>query len=339
MSIALQPDERVNTFKAIRYGLMHLLPLGAFITGVTPAAIWWFIALTVGRMFFITGGYHRYFSHKTFKMGRIMQFIFALGAQSAAQKGVLWWAAHHRHHHRNSDMLNDIHSPQRGFWWSHLGWSLSDKYEETVIENVPDLAKYPELQWLDKYKFFPAAVLGVTTLVLGGPSALFFGFFLSTVVLWHSTYTINSLSHVIGRRKFATGDTSRNNFVLALLTMGEGWHNNHHHYQSSARQGFEWWQIDLTFYILKALSFTGLIWDLKPVPAAIKGRNLIQNGAVDIGMFRARARELERIIRQGGSEASRNAQVMLENVQKEAEAIASASKSVRNKKLSFTTSK
>ncbi len=275
---------------------MHLLPLGVIFTGISTAAIWWFVGLFYVRMFFVTGVYHRYFSHKTYKMGRVMQFLMAIGAQSAIQKGVLWWASHHRHHHRYSDTERDVHSPQKGFWWSHIGWVLCRKYEGIEWENVQDFVKFPELIWLNKHPFIVPTLLGVFVLILGGPSALFFGFFGSTVLLWHATYTINSLSHVFGKRRYVTGDTSRNNILLVFLTLGEGWHNNHHHYQSSARNGFFWWQIDITYYILKILSLFGLVYDLRPVPRAAKYKNLVRDGHFDLGMFRKYSRKAQLLV-------------------------------------------
>jgi stearoyl-CoA desaturase (delta-9 desaturase) len=220
-------------------------------------------------MFGITGAYHRYFSHRTYKVGRFTQFCLALLGTSATQKGPLWWAAHHRHHHRFSDQAEDIHSPkQDGFWWSHVGWIVSPKYERTRWELIPDLAKYPELVWLDRYHVVPSFVLGLGLVLLGGWGVFVWGYLVSTVVLWHSTFTINSLSHVFGSRRYETTDTSRNNVWLALLTMGEGWHNNHHTYQSSTRQGFFWWEIDMTYYVLKMLSWVGIVRDIREPPLA-----------------------------------------------------------------------
>jgi stearoyl-CoA desaturase (delta-9 desaturase) len=249
---------------------VHLAALiGVFLVPVTwPAILAFFLSYYV-RMFGITGGFHRYFSHRTFKAGRITQFVLAWIGTSSAQKGPLWWAAHHRHHHRYSDLKEDIHSPkQDGFWWSHVGWIMSPKYEGTRWELIQDLAKYPELLWLDRNHVLPSVVLGFGLYFLGGWSVFVWGYLVSTVVLWHATFTINSLSHVYGSRRYESNDTSRNNPWLAFLTMGEGWHNNHHTYQSSTRQGFFWWEIDLTYYILKALSWVGIVRELREPPLA-----------------------------------------------------------------------
>lgn len=250
--------------------IIHLLPLGALYTGTRWQDWAVCFGLYFARMFFVTGFYHRYFSHRTFKTSRVFQFIAAFLTQTSSQRGVLWWASHHRHHHKFSDLPWDTHSPiQRGFWYSHIGWIYEKSNDATDFSRIRDLAKYPELVWLDKYWYLPPAVLGVLVWLALGWSGLFIGFALSTVLLWHGTFTINSLSHVFGKRRFDTGDTSRNNWLLALITLGEGWHNNHHHHMGSTRQGFYWWEVDITYYILKAMSWVGLIRDLRPVPEHI----------------------------------------------------------------------
>lgn len=253
----------------IPFIVIHLSVLGAFWSGVTTASIVCCVVLYAVRMFAVTGGYHRYFAHRTYKTSRVFQFILAFLAQSTAQKGALWWAAHHRNHHRFSDQAGDLHSPvQDGFWYSHVGW-LFNNNNETDYSNIPDLSRYPELKFLNKYHLLPPIALGVATFLLLGWSGLFIGFFLSTVITWHATFTINSLSHVFGKRRFPTTDDSRNNWLLAILTFGEGWHNNHHRFSSSTRQGFYWYEYDITYYILKTLSLFGIVWDLRPVPPSI----------------------------------------------------------------------
>ena len=250
--------------------LFHLLPLLAFWTGVTWQSVALCVALYVVRMFGVTGGYHRYFSHRTYETSRVVQLLMAFLAQTSNQRGVLWWAAHHRHHHKFSDTDNDVHSPvQRGFWYAHVGW-MWDPDNEQRQGKVRDLTKYPELVWLDRNWMVPPLVLGVACLLIGGLPGLLIGYFLSTVLLWHGTFTINSLCHVWGNRRYDTTDDSRNNLWLALLTLGEGWHNNHHHDMLACRQGFFWWEIDLTYYTLKAMSWVGLVWNLRPP----KGRDV-----------------------------------------------------------------
>jgi stearoyl-CoA desaturase (delta-9 desaturase) len=255
---------------------------------------WTGLLLAVGlyyvRMFGVTGGYHRYFSHKSFKTSRFMQFVLALLATSSAQKGVIWWASHHRHHHKHSDQLGDIHSAKLdGFWWSHVGWILSDKHEATDEAKVRDLMKYPELVWLEKYYLVPPTVLGVSLYLAGGWWALVWGMFVSTTLLWHGTFTINSLTHVWGSTRYKTTDNSRNNLLLALITMGEGWHNNHHYYQRSVRQGFYWWEIDLTYYVLRAMAAVGLVWDLHKVPRDVRDAHRVPASAAQEGTEKPRA--------------------------------------------------
>jgi stearoyl-CoA desaturase (delta-9 desaturase) len=235
---------------------------------------WWGLGLAVllylPRMFFATGVYHRYFSHRSYKTSRWFQFVLALGAVSIAEKGVLWWAAHHRNHHKLSDQPGDLHAPRYGFWWSHVGWIVSPAFEGTDLDKVKDLAKYPELRWLDRWWILPPVAVGVVTWLIGGWFGLVWGFFVCQTLAWHGTFTINSLTHIFGKRRYDTDDDSRNHWLLALITFGEGWHNNHHHYQVAARQGFRWWEIDLTYYILRGLAAVGLIWDLHGVPDHVR---------------------------------------------------------------------
>ena len=280
------PSERLNRLTSVPFFAMHLLPFLAILTGVSARAVILCVVLFYTRMFFITAGYHRYFSHRSYKMARVPQFLMAFGATSAVQKGPLWWAGNHRHHHRYSDTEQDLHSPQKGFWWSHVGWILCDKHAETDTDRIKDFAKFPELRFLNRFDWIAPWALGAACYLIAGWSGLLIGFFLSTILLWHATFTVNSLAHVLGRRRYATEDTSRNSVLIALLTLGEGWHNNHHNYQASARQGFFWWELDVTYYILKVLSWVGLVHDLKAPPAHVLRANRIKDGSFDIGMFR-----------------------------------------------------
>ena len=264
--------ERALSPKSIPFWLVHVAAvvgvawLGWSWTGLLLALVLYYV-----RMFGVTAGYHRYFSHRTFKTSRVMQFLFALLAQTSAQKGVLWWAAHHRTHHKHSDQAGDVHSALRdGFWWSHVGWIVSARYDETETAKVRDLAKYPELVWLDRWHLVPSTAFGLVMFLAAGWWGVVWGMFVSTTLLWHGTFTINSLTHVWGRRRYATTDNSKNNLVLALVTMGEGWHNNHHYYQRSVNQGFFWWELDPTYYLLRVMSWLGLVWDLHTPPRAVR---------------------------------------------------------------------
>ncbi|KQT21759.1 MULTISPECIES: acyl-CoA desaturase [unclassified Bradyrhizobium] len=250
--------------------LIHAGCVAAIWTGVSWQAVGLCVALYWLRMFAITAGYHRYFSHRAYATSRVFQFILAFLAQSSAQKSVLWWAAKHRHHHLHSDTAQDVHSPRhKGFLYSHVGWIFYRQHDGTDLVKVADLASYPELMWLHRLELLPAAALAGLCFIVAGWSGLVVGFLWSTVLLYHATFCINSLAHVHGRKRYVTGDDSRNNWLLALLTMGEGWHNNHHAYQASARQGFYWYEIDLTYYVLVVLSWFGIVRDLKMPPAQV----------------------------------------------------------------------
>ena len=263
----------------VTYGLywgVHVAALGVLWTGVTPTAIALLAATFWLRMFGITAGYHRYFAHKTYRTGRVFQFVLAFLGTTATQKGPLWWASLHRIHHRESDGPGDVHSPTRGFWYSHQGWIFDKRWQATRTDLIGDFAKYPELEWLNRWHFVPPIALAVLCWAIGGWPGLFWGFFLSTTLLWHATYTINSLSHVFGKVRFATGDRSKNNWALALLTFGEGWHNNHHHYMASCRQGFRPWEVDITYYVLRGLAALGIVRDLREPPAWMKETDLAE---------------------------------------------------------------
>jgi stearoyl-CoA desaturase (delta-9 desaturase) len=248
--------------------LIHVGTVLAFVRGARPGLVALAVAFYFVRMFAITGVYHRYFAHRSYKTSRFMQFLLAFLGTTATQKGPLWWASAHRLHHKYSDTEKDLHSPkQRGFWYSHAGWWLGREHENTNWKQIKDFAKYPELVFIDQWHVLGVfTCMAAATLIGGGFDGFLWGYVVSTCFLAHGTFTINSLAHVVGSRRYATTDTSRNNFWLALITMGEGWHNNHHHYMNSANQGFFWWEIDLTYYVLKGMEKVGLIWDVKKPP-------------------------------------------------------------------------
>jgi stearoyl-CoA desaturase (Delta-9 desaturase) len=272
--------DRIDWLRTAPFIAMHLACAGVIWVGVSPIALITAAALYCVRMFAITGFYHRYFSHRTFRTSRAVQFVFALLGASCVQRGPLWWAAHHRNHHRNAETELDPHSPAvHGFVWSHVGWFLTPRNFRTDLSRVRDLAKYPELRLLDRYDTLVPVVLAIAMYALGaalrhgapqlrtsGGQMLVWSL-VSTVILFHATVTINSLAHRFGNRRYETKDNSRNNVWLALLTFGEGWHNNHHFFPGSCRQGFRWWEIDLTWYGLRLMSALGLVQGLKPVPA------------------------------------------------------------------------
>jgi stearoyl-CoA desaturase (delta-9 desaturase) len=269
----------VDWLRAIPFIILHLGCLGVIWVGTSAFAVGLAIGLYFFRMFAITGFLHRYFSHKTYSTSRWFQFVMALWSATSVQRGALWWAYTHRHHHKHSDEEEDKHSPVvDGFWWSHIGWITSKKNFPTDYSKITDLAKYPELVFLNRFDtlvpiifagslYGLGAYLGTHGIETSGPQLLVWGFFISTTVLFHGTSCINSLAHVWGTKRFkTTDDESRNSFILTLITLGEGWHNNHHRYQATTKQGFYWWEFDPTYYLLKILSWTGLIWGLKGVP-------------------------------------------------------------------------
>jgi len=287
--------KKLNWMRTLPFFLVHLACLAIIWVGWSPVAVVVCIALYFIRMFAITAFYHRYFSHKSFKTNRFWQFCFAVLGNSATQRGPLWWAAHHRKHHKHSDEEDDLHSPvKHGFWWSHLGWFTCDAAFKTDYNVVKDWVKFPELKFLNRYDTLVPILLGLGLFASGevmaawwpelgtsGAQMFIWGYCVSTVLLAHGTFTINSLCHTWGSRRYETKDDSRNNFLLSLITLGEGWHNNHHRFAVSARQGFYWWEIDISYYILKIMSKVGIIWDLNPVPAHIlkEGRDAhITNG-------------------------------------------------------------
>jgi stearoyl-CoA desaturase (delta-9 desaturase) len=270
MNNAAEEHDDIIYPSTIPFLLVHLGCFAAIWTGVTWQALILCVALYWLRIFAIGAGYHRYFSHRAYSTSRVFQFVLAFLSQTTTQKSVLWWASKHRHHHLHSDTEHDVHSPRRtGFIYSHMGWIFARKHDAPDLAKVQDLARYPELMWLHRFEQLPAICLGVLCFALAGWSGFVVGFLWSTVLVYHATFCINSLAHVSGRKRYVTGDDSRNNWLLAVFTMGEGWHNNHHAYQASARQGFKWWEIDPTYYLLKALSLTGLVWDLKTPPEQV----------------------------------------------------------------------
>ncbi|MEZ5967025.1 MAG: acyl-CoA desaturase [Planctomycetota bacterium] len=273
-------DHRVDWARFLPFVVLHVGAVAAPFTGISSVAVWTCIGLYVARMFFVTAFYHRYFAHRTFRTGRKRQFGMALLGTTSAQRGPLWWAAHHRKHHKWSDRERDAHSPRHGLWHSHVTWFMRRDNLATDLEQVRDLARFRELRFLDRFDTLGALVLAFATYAGGvwleqrgvatsGAQMLCWGFCLSTVLLFHCTSLVNSAGHLVGSRPYDTGDDSRNSAWLALLTFGEGWHNNHHRYPVAARQGFRWWQWDLSYYGLWALAALGVIHDLRPVPAEV----------------------------------------------------------------------
>ncbi|MGL6074376.1 MAG: acyl-CoA desaturase [Fimbriiglobus sp.] len=256
--------------------LLHLSALTVFFAEFH----WWAVGLAIltytVRGFGITAGYHRYFAHRAYKTSRLFQFALAWMGAAAVQRGPIWWAGHHRTHHKHSDEVEDPHSPIVGsIWWSHIGWVISNKFNNTEWELMKDFKKYPELKLMERFDLVPGFLLGLGCYLIGGFTGFAWGFCLSTVCLYHTTFMVNSVCHLLGSRRFATKDQSRNNWFVAFFTLGEGWHNNHHHYPSSARQGFKWWEYDFSYCVLKVLSWVGIVWDLRePTPRALSAKTI-----------------------------------------------------------------
>ena len=248
------------------------------VVGLDRRAVLMCAALFALRMLAITAGYHRYFAHRTYKTTRAFQFLLGLAGCTAIQSGPIRWAAVHRYHHRHSDLPGDLHSPrQSGFWWSHMGWVLPGTPDVGDVDLVPDLWHFPELRWLDRNCLLPPLALAVACFLVGSWSGFIWGFVVSTVLVYHATFAVNSLAHLFGRQRYRTGDDSRNNWLVALVTFGEGWHNNHHHYQAAANQGFFWWELDVTYYVLRLVAVAGLIWDLRTPPAHVLASDLVDH--------------------------------------------------------------
>lgn len=257
--------------------LFHLGALGVFFTGVSEVAVMAMIAYYILRGFGITAGFHRLLAHRSYKAGRLTQFMISLAGSLAVQGGPLWWVAHHRAHHRYTETDKDIHSPRtKGFWKAHIGWMGSPESFNENGAGARDLHQYPELKFLQRH--YALLVLGQGAIIFGigaligwlwptsetsGLQFLTWVYFLGTVLLWHATFMVNSVCHTWGGRPFDAKDDSTNNWLVVILALGEGWHNNHHKFANSARHGLKWWQFDLTWCGLLLLSKLRLVSDLK----------------------------------------------------------------------------
>ena len=272
--------KKIDWLRCLPFLFLHISCFGVVWVGWSWTAVWFAVILYLVRMFAITGFYHRYFSHRSFKTSRKIQFLFAVLGNMAAQRGPLWWAAHHRHHHKNSDKEGDVHSPQQdGFWWAHMFWFTNENNFHLRSKLIPDLMRYPELRFIDRFDILIPILLALSLFALGsilesispefgtnGPQMLIWGFFISTVILFHSTCSTNSLAHIFGYRSYPTHDNSKNNLLVSILTLGEGWHNNHHYFPNAVRQGVNWWEFDVTYLLLLIMFKLGMIWDLRICP-------------------------------------------------------------------------
>jgi stearoyl-CoA desaturase (delta-9 desaturase) len=243
----------------------------------TVPPTWGLVALWAGSHFLraigLTLAFHRYYAHQAFEMNRGARFFWTLVGTAAMQKGPLWWAGHHVYHHKYADRDGDPHSPKlSGFYHAHLGWFLNDSRHRTLDPSNPVIrtfARYPEIAFLERFNVVPPIVMAAAMYAFGGWPWLLWGFCLPTVTLSHATFAINTVNHLFGSRRFQTRDDSTNNALTALFAVGEGWHNNHHRYQRAARNGFYWWEIDVTYYVIWTMEKVGLAWNVQPVPERI----------------------------------------------------------------------
>lgn len=255
----------------------HVGALFVFQVGFSWTALAIFFLSYVMKAMGITTGFHRYFAHRSFKTSRWFQFILAVVGTTAVQGGVLWWSSHHRGHHAHSDQDEDLHSPvSYSTFQSHLGWMWSASCFKPTKHKLLDFARFPEIKWLNKNYSLLIVIQGALFFLLGellsnyfpslgtsGAQVFVWGFLLATVWTWHVTFSINSVCHLFGKKRYKSADESRNNWLFGILAFGEGWHNNHHKFGWSARNGFYWYEWDPTYYLLKTLEKLGIVWDLK----------------------------------------------------------------------------
>ncbi|MDR1989155.1 MAG: acyl-CoA desaturase [Acidobacteriaceae bacterium] len=262
--------------KKVSFFVFWLVQASALLVFFVPFT-WPLVALWAVSHFLramgLTLSFHRYYAHRSFQMNRVARFIWTFIGVAAMQKGPLWWAGHHVNHHRFADREGDPHSPMvSGVYYAHIGWFLNDAKHDRIEATNPvirDFSKVPEIAFLDRYFFLPPLMLAVTMFAIGGWPWLVWGFCLPTMTLAHSTFAINTVNHMFGSRRFDTIDESRNNPITAIFAVGEGWHNNHHRYQRSARNGFYWWEFDPTWYAIRTMQAVGLAWNVQPVPERI----------------------------------------------------------------------
>ena len=262
MGTAVVAPQKINWTNNIVFGLFHLGALAAlFMFSWRACAVAMFLYwMTTGLG--ISMGYHRLHTHRSYQVPLLMEYFFAVCGALTLQGGPIFWVATHRIHHQSSDQPGDPHSPRDGGWWAHIGWLLvgESKHSDTVLMSryAPDLAKHRFYIWLNDYHWVPMIALAVLLFAMGGVPFVLWGIFLRVVVGLHVTWMVNSVTHMWGSRRFATRDDSRNNWWVALLTSGEGWHNNHHAHPTSARHGLAWYEFDLSWVQIRILRFLGV---------------------------------------------------------------------------------
>ncbi|MCA1592933.1 MAG: fatty acid desaturase [Acidobacteria bacterium] len=231
--------------------------------GLAAAALLWWISGSLG----IGMGFHRLLTHRGFKTPKWVEYFLTICGMLTLESGAINWVATHRIHHSHTDAPGDPHTPRDGAWWAHIGWILTgtaQQHDEAILRRyTPDLMKDKVHVWLNKWFYLPLVVVGVLLFALGGWSLLMWGIFMRVTVGWHATWLVNSATHMWGTRRFETNEDSTNNPVVALLTFGEGWHNNHHAYPRAARHGFAWYELDVNWMGIRALQLLGLAHDIK----------------------------------------------------------------------------
>jgi stearoyl-CoA desaturase (delta-9 desaturase) len=254
--------EGINWVSVIAFSGFHIGAVVAVFFFSWPAffaalGLYW-ISLSLG----IGMGYHRMLTHRAFQAPKWVEYFLAICGTLALEGGPIAWVATHRIHHRFSDKPGDPHTPRDGKWWSHIIWMLvGDATNGDTVEcshYAADLCKDPFLVWLSKYNYVPLLILSALLLAFGGVPCLLWGVFFRVTMGWHATWMVNSLTHFWGRRRFATSDSSRNNWFVALVSFGEGWHNNHHAHPASARHGLAWYEIDMSWMAIRFLRMLGL---------------------------------------------------------------------------------
>lgn len=256
-------DEHENNWtNIIAFGLFHLGAIAALFVFTWPA-----LAIALFLYWMCTGlgismGYHRLHTHRSYQVPVALEYFFAVCGTLTLEGGPIFWVSTHRIHHQKSDLPGDPHSPRDGGWWAHMGWLLvgKSKHSDTrlMAQYAPDLTRDRFYVWLDRYHWVPLIVMGVVLFGMGGVPFVLWGIFLRVVIGLHVTWMVNSVTHMWGSRRFNTRDDSRNNWWLALISSGEGWHNNHHAHPTSARHGLAWYEFDLSWIQIQILQYFGI---------------------------------------------------------------------------------
>ncbi len=265
--VVMPNRQRLNWLTTVVLILLHMGAVAALfmfswrVLAVTAFLYWMTIGLGISM------GYHRLHTHRSYRVPLLLEYFFAVCGSLTLEGGPIFWVATHRLHHQKSDLPGDPHSPRDGAWWSHVGWILlgetNHNNTRVLSKYAPDLAKHKFYVWLNNYHWVPLTVLGVLLFAIGGLPLFLWAGCLRVVVGLHSTWLVNSATHMWGRRRFETRDDSRNSWWVALLTFGEGWHNNHHAHPTSARHGLAWYEIDHSWILISIFRFFGIAKSVK----------------------------------------------------------------------------